>query len=88
MKIWKLFGVSIAAGLGISYLSSRFFSSIGEYFAVPGIVLESWLNLIIVSFADNPKYGLVDTYVYLNVLFYSVATFSLLLLLQSRQPNE
>jgi phosphate/sulfate permease len=59
----------------ISVLSSLLYSLGGEFAAVPGIILEGLLNVVIVEITHDTFAGFVNRWIYFNILFYAVAIY-------------
>lgn len=59
-------------------MSVIFYSRGGEILAVPAIVLEGWVNLVIISLSDDPYIGLRKTWPLIEAIFYSTLFFLLL----------
>jgi hypothetical protein len=74
---WKDFSYSLSCGVLIAALSVMFYSWGGEILAVPGILIEGWINLIIVSASDDPYFSLRKTWPLFEGLCYFVFFFIL-----------
>ena len=75
---WKDLSYSLSCGVLIAAISVVFYSWGGEILAVPGILLEGWINLIIISFSDDPYFSLRKTWPLFEALCYSVLILLLL----------
>jgi hypothetical protein len=75
---WKDLSYSLSGGVLIAALSVIFYSSGGEILAVPGILIEGWINLIILSASDDPYLSLRKTWPLFEALCYFVFFFLLL----------
>ena len=75
---WKDVSYSLSCGVLIAALSVVFYSWGGEILAVPGILIEGWINLIIISVSDDPYFSLRRTWPLFEAICYSVPIFLLL----------
>lgn len=77
---WKDLSYSLSVGILIAAISVVFYSWGGELLAVPGILIEAWINLIIISVSEDPYFSLRKTWPIFEALCYSIA---LLILIRS-----
>jgi hypothetical protein len=72
---WKDLSYSLSGGALIAALSVVLYSWGGEILAVPGILMEGWINLVIISVSDDPYVSLRKTWPLFEGLCYSVLIF-------------
>jgi len=59
----------------ISALSVLFYRIGGEIAAVPGILLEGFVNVVIVEITNDTFAGFVHRWMYFNVIFYTAVIY-------------
>jgi len=75
MRFWKDLSYSFSGAVVITCLSVVFYTRGGELLAIPGIILEGWLNLFIILVSDNPYFSLNRAWLLFNILFFSLLIF-------------
>ena len=75
MPSLKDLGCSIGGAIVISSFSIIFYPHGGDLLAIPGILIEGWVNLLIILVSDDPYTRLDGAWVVFNVLFFSVVIF-------------
>lgn len=75
MRLWKNLSYSISGAIFITAICFAFYSSVLQLLADPGIILEGWVNLLIILLSDDTYTSLINTWPFFNVLFYSVVIF-------------
>ncbi len=78
MRFWKDFSYSLIGAVVITSLSVVFYSRGGEFLAIPGIILEGWVNILIILVSDDPYISLSRAWLFFNVLFFSFLIFCVL----------
>lgn len=72
MHLLKQLSYSISGAVLLTALSIVFDSAGGEVLTVPGIILEGWVNLLILSISKDPYVSLSSSWPVFDVLFYSL----------------
>jgi hypothetical protein len=75
VSFFKRLTYCITLAIIISALSSLFYSIGGEFAAVPGIILEGLVNVVIVEITNDTFAGFVNRWMYFNVIFYTTTIF-------------
>jgi hypothetical protein len=78
MRFWKDLSYSLIGAVLITCFSVVFYTRGGELLAIPGIILEGWLNLLIILVSDDPYISLNRAWLLFNLLFYSLLIFCFL----------
>ena len=77
MSFFRRLTYSITISVIVSVLSSLLYSFGGEFAALPGIILEGLVNVVIVEVTNDTFSGFVNRWMYFNVLFYAALIFLL-----------
>ena len=74
----KQLSYSVSGAILLTALSMVFDSMGGEVLTVPGIILEGWINLLIISISKDAYFSLSNWWPVFNVLVYSLMIFLIL----------
>jgi hypothetical protein len=66
----------LAGGTAITALASLFYVAGGELFAVPGMIVEGWINLVAWTQAPPDEFPQVLSWHYYSVVFYAVILYA------------
>lgn len=75
MGHWRLFSYSISIAVLLTLLARLFYPGIGEFLAVPGIIFEGWVNLIILMMSKEEYPFQFDNWMAFSILFYTVSVY-------------
>jgi hypothetical protein len=75
MRFWKDVGVSSVGAIAITCLSVLFSKQGGDLLAIPGIILEGWVNIVILLVSDDPYISFNRAWLFLNTLFFAILIF-------------
>ena len=87
MSYFKRLTYSITLSIIVTALSSLFYSAGGEVAAVPGIILEGLINVVIVEITNDAFGGFVNRWIYFSILFYTAILYFVSLTVHSMR-NE
>ena len=75
MKPWRRLSYSVSLAIAISALAAVFYRIGGEIVALPGLILEGLVNVVIVEVTNDTFAGFVNRWIYFNIIFYTAVNY-------------
>ena len=83
MSGWRRLSYAISMAVLLTALAYPFVPGIGEFLALPGMVLEGWLYLVVLALSEDEYPPHIGNWMVFSVLFYSVLIYFALLIYAS-----
>lgn len=75
MTHWRRLSYAGSTAVLLTTLVYCFFPGVGEFVAIPGIILAGWLDLILLLMSSGDDMPQIGNWVILNVLFYTIVIY-------------
>lgn len=75
MSHWRRLSYAGSTAVLLTALAYCFVPGVGEFVAMPGMLLEMWLDLALLLMSSGDDMPQVGNWVVLNALFYTVAIY-------------
>ncbi len=71
MSHWRRFGYSISIAVVFTTLAYLFYPGVGEFLAVPGMIFQGWVNILILSLSKAEYPFQFYNWIGFSILFYA-----------------
>lgn len=78
MNKWRRLSYSLSIAVLLTALAGLFDPGIGEFLAVPGIIFEGWMNLLILMLSKEEYPFQFDNWIGFSLLFYTLSAYFIL----------
>lgn len=78
MNHWRRFSYAISVAALLTALARSFDTGVCEFLAVPGIIVEGWVNLLVLIMSKEEYPFQFDNWLGFSLLFYTVSCYSAL----------
>ena len=75
MNHWRRFSYAISIAVLLTALARLFDPGVGEFLAVPGIIVEGWVNLLILIMSNEEYPFQFYNWLGFSLLFYTVSSY-------------